>query len=119
VAYDGARALETARACRPDVVVLDLAMPRLDGYSVARRLREQDARLVALTGHGQPHDRRRCEEEGFDFFLLKPADPEALRQVLDRIAPRQAAPEVGEPAAAPGLVGPPHFGTPRGSVHRR
>ena len=86
VAPDGPAALEAALACWPDVVFLDIGMPRMDGYEVARRLRQQANHdglvLVALTGWGREEDRRRSREAGFDHHLVKPADPEALRQLL-------------------------------------
>ncbi len=74
-AYDGVGALAAAGRLRPDVVVLDLGLPRLDGYEVARRLRESrpDARLVALSGSGQPSDRARTRAAGFDEHVVKPA----------------------------------------------
>ncbi len=85
-AQDGATALQVAEAFRPEVVLLDLGLPRMDGFEVARRLREQEgvekALLVALTGHGQEEDRRRSLEAGFDAHLVKPADPAALQRLL-------------------------------------
>jgi PAS domain S-box-containing protein len=86
VAYDGLSGVETARAFAPDVVLLDIGMPGLDGYAVARRLREQDGappmRLVALTGYGQEDDRRRALDAGFDGHLVKPPAVSALDDVL-------------------------------------
>jgi PAS domain S-box-containing protein len=86
VAYDGLTGVATARAFAPDVVLLDIAMPGLDGYAVARRLREQDGappmRLVALTGYGQEDDRRRAIAAGFDGHLVKPPAVAALDDVL-------------------------------------
>ncbi len=86
VAHDGTKALELAAAFRPEVVFLDLGMPGMDGYEVARRLRGQPGLeqvvLVALTGWGQDEDRRRTREARFDHHLTKPADPEALRRLL-------------------------------------
>jgi CheY-like chemotaxis protein len=86
-AYDGPTALEQALLHRPDVVILDLELPGLmDGREVARRLRAWPetggVRLVALTGHEQEDHRWRCWRAGFDHYLLKPADPEELKQVL-------------------------------------
>jgi CheY-like chemotaxis protein/two-component sensor histidine kinase len=85
-AHDGATALQDAGAFQPEVVLLDLGLPRMDGYEVARRLRAQvglrKALLVALTGYGQEEDRRRAEEAGFDAHLTKPADPTALQRLL-------------------------------------
>ena len=85
-AHDGPTALEAARRHRPDVVLLDLALPYLDGFEVARRLRGEagleGVTLIAITGHGQAETRRRCREEGFDALLLKPFDPEELQRFL-------------------------------------
>jgi len=86
VAHDGAQAVEQAEAFRPSVVLLDIGMPRVDGYEAARRIRAQawgrDMVLVALTGWGQDEDRRRSQEAGFDRHLIKPVDIDALQQVL-------------------------------------
>jgi two-component system CheB/CheR fusion protein len=86
VAHDGPTALLIARAFRPQVVFLDIGMPGMDGYEVARRLRRepgpQPALLVALTGWGHDEDRRRSQEAGFDHHLVKPVDPAALVQLL-------------------------------------
>ena len=85
-AYDGPAALAAVQADRPDVVSLDLGMPGMDGYAVARRLRAlpglEDVLLVALTGWAQEEDRRRCYEAGFDGHLPKPVELNALRQFL-------------------------------------
>ena len=84
-AHDGPAALEVARLHRPEVVVLDLGLPRMDGYEVALRLRAEHPRevvLIALTGYGQEEDRRRTREAGFDHHLVKPADPALLRGLL-------------------------------------
>jgi PAS domain S-box-containing protein len=85
-ASDGVEALEVAAAFRPEVVLLDLGLPRLSGYEVAERLRELDgcagAFVVALTGWGQEQDRRRSREAGFDRHLVKPVDPDALDLLL-------------------------------------
>jgi CheY-like chemotaxis protein len=87
VAYDGPSALAVALARPPAVVLLDLDMPGMDGYEVARRLRGQprtaEALLIALTGYGEEEDVSRCREAGIDLHLLKPCEPEELRRVLD------------------------------------
>jgi two-component system, chemotaxis family, CheB/CheR fusion protein len=84
--HNGWLALEEARAFRPDVALLDIGMPGMSGYQVARRLREQPELrgmvLVALTGCGQEEDRRRSHEAGFDYHLTKPADRAALEKWL-------------------------------------
>ncbi len=85
-AYDGPSALARAGDFRPQMVFLDIGMPGMDGYEVARRLRRQAGPngvvLVALTGWGQDEDRRRSEEAGFDRHLVKPVEPEALEAIL-------------------------------------
>jgi len=86
VAHDGRTALDVARDYTPDVVFLDLGLPCLDGYEVARRLRLRPEMrrtlLVAVTGYGQEDDRRRSREAGFDLHLTKPVDPIDLRPLL-------------------------------------
>jgi PAS domain S-box-containing protein len=86
VAHDGAAALKAVQAEVPELVFLDLGMPGMDGYEVARRLRQQPALqkivLVALTGWGQEEDRRRTKEAGFDQHLVKPVEPGQLHQLL-------------------------------------
>lgn len=87
VARTGQEALAAAHDFRPDVALLDLGMPGLDGYAVAQLLRKQPwasgIRLIALTGWGQPDDRYRATEAGFDEQLIKPIDPESLRKILN------------------------------------
>src|SRR5262249_5720883 len=85
LAHDGSAALELAQAFRPEAIVLDIGLPGMDGYEVARQLRARDSKgvvLVALTGYGRDEDRRRSLEAGFDHHLVKPVGYEALRQVL-------------------------------------
>jgi len=86
VAYDGAEAVEIARVFHPDVALLDIGMPKLDGYEVARCIRREGGarrvKLVAVTGWGQADDRRRAREAGFDEHLVKPAELGALRALL-------------------------------------
>ncbi len=83
-ALDGPQALAVAREFRPAVVMLDIGLPGMDGYEVARRLRsEHDGiLLVALTGYGQDEDRRRSKEAGFDHHLVKPVDFAVLQEVM-------------------------------------
>ncbi len=89
MANSGPEALQTATEFRPDVVLLDLGMPGMDGYEVARRLRQDPslagAALVALTGYGQEEDRQRTAAAGFAHHLVKPVKPEEIAQVLRRI----------------------------------
>jgi PAS domain S-box-containing protein len=86
VAHDGAQALKLAVDFRPDVVLLDIGMPGMDGYEVARRLRAlrtaRPFRIVALTGWGQEADRQRSREAGFDLHLVKPVDAAELARAL-------------------------------------
>lgn len=86
-AHDGEQAVEVARTFRPEVAVLDIGMPRLDGYEAARKIRAESAgrrlKLVAMTGWGQEEDRRRAREAGFDEHLLKPVDLEKLQALLE------------------------------------
>jgi PAS domain S-box-containing protein len=88
-AHDGVEALDVAAGFRPDVVILDIGMPRLNGYETCRRFREQPGGravvLVALTGWGAADDRERSREAGFDAHLVKPVDPEALEELLTRL----------------------------------
>jgi PAS domain S-box-containing protein len=87
-AASGAAAVELAVRESLDLVLLDVGLPDLDGYEVARRLRERlgaRIRLVALTGYGQPTDRARSEEAGFDEHLVKPMDPSKLGEVIRRL----------------------------------
>ena len=84
--HDGVEALSMVEAFAPDVVLLDIGLPRMDGYEVARRLRQlpatRDTLLVALTGYGQASDRLRGREAGFDEHLLKPVDPAVLNALI-------------------------------------
>ncbi len=103
-AADGEEALACAAAFHPDVVILDIGLPRLDGYEVARRLRQGAAGgaalLIALTGYGQKGDQDQAREAGFDLHLVKPADP---RQLAETIAqwrrPAEAAGQAGQRAS--------------------
>ncbi len=85
-AKDGLQALQFAADFGPEVVLLDIGLPLMDGYEVARRLRQmpqtRDALLIALTGYGQQGDRQRGREAGFDGHLLKPVDPRALGEMI-------------------------------------
>jgi signal transduction histidine kinase/CheY-like chemotaxis protein len=91
LAHDGATALEAAIANPPDVVFLDIGLPGMDGFEVARRLRGLEgpnrALLVALTGYGREDDMRRSREAGFDHHMVKPVDPQALSDLLARHHP--------------------------------
>jgi CheY-like chemotaxis protein len=86
VTYEGQSALDLLGICRPTLLFLDIGMPGLNGYEVARRIRRDpefcDVVLVALTGWGQEEDRRRTREAGFDHHLVKPVDLGALQALL-------------------------------------
>jgi CheY-like chemotaxis protein len=85
-ARDGASGLALAAEARPDVALIDIGLPDLDGYEVARRLRAAPGGrrigLIAITGYGQREDQRRAYEAGFDAHLTKPVAPERLKQVM-------------------------------------
>ena len=84
--YDGPQAVEAISLFHPDVVLLDIGLPTLNGYETARRLRShpgaRDALIIALTGWGQEEDRRRSREAGFDHHLVKPVDMHVLESLL-------------------------------------
>jgi CheY-like chemotaxis protein len=86
VAHDGATALELVQRWQPQIGFLDIGLPRINGYDLARRLRANAGTasmvLVAVTGWGQEEDRRRTEETGFDYHLIKPVRVEAIRDLL-------------------------------------
>jgi PAS domain S-box-containing protein len=90
VAADGASGLEMARAYRPEVVLLDIGLPKMDGYELAKRIRSDPALqgtvLVAVTGYGQMHDRARASASGFHHHLVKPVEFTALQEVLRVVA---------------------------------
>lgn len=85
-AYDGEAAIAMAASFRPHIVLLDLKMPKVDGFSVARAIRRAEGGgrvyIVAITGRGAPDDVIRTRSSGFDAQLVKPVDPEALQEML-------------------------------------
>jgi CheY-like chemotaxis protein len=85
-AYDGQEGVEVARTFHPDVMLLDIGLPKLDGYEACRRIREQSwsksAVMIAVTGWGQEEDRRRSHEAGFDHHMVKPVDPHDIMKLL-------------------------------------
>jgi two-component system CheB/CheR fusion protein len=85
---DGPSALVAVRERRPDVVVLDIGLPQMDGYEVARQLRAmpggQEMVLIALTGYGQSEDKQRSLDAGFNYHLVKPVDPGILEKLITR-----------------------------------
>ncbi len=86
LAHDGLEALQTARAMRPELILMDLGMPKLSGYEAAKRIRAEfwgrDIVLVALTGWGQDEDKQRTKDAGFDYHLTKPTEPAMLQDLL-------------------------------------
>jgi CheY-like chemotaxis protein len=93
VAFNGPDALQLIEEYKPAVVLLDIGMPGMDGYEVARRIRQQnkfdDVMLIALTGWGREDDRRRSQSAGFDQHLTKPAEMRALETLLLSLEPRE------------------------------
>jgi signal transduction histidine kinase len=98
-AYDGLAALESAERFRPQVALLDVGMPHLDGYEVARRIRAsswgREAWLIAVTGWGQAKDRAMAGEAGFDEHFTKPLDPAQLTRILQKASSRLSAKAAG------------------------
>jgi CheY-like chemotaxis protein len=92
-AQDGLEAVEAAAAFRPDLVLLDIGMPKLNGYEACRRIRElpfgSDMVLVAVTGWGQEDDRRKAKEAGFDLHMVKPVEPQAIEKLLRSLPARR------------------------------
>jgi CheY-like chemotaxis protein/anti-sigma regulatory factor (Ser/Thr protein kinase) len=86
--HDGLQALASLKVFDPHVVVLDIGLPGLDGYAVARQLRERGdtshVLLIALTGYGQKEDRARAAASGFDYHFVKPADPREIQAAIER-----------------------------------
>jgi CheY-like chemotaxis protein len=101
--HDGRQAIDEAAVFRPDVALLDIGMPQVDGYEAARRIREapwgQAMLLVALTGWGQDEDRRRAAEAGFDLHFTKPIDVDEIEKLLvDRQRPVSETMDSGDRA---------------------
>jgi PAS domain S-box-containing protein len=94
IANDGLQALEMAERLLPEVILLDIGMPKMNGYEVCRRIREQpwgkNTILIAMTGWGQDEDKRLSQEAGFDHHLVKPVDPAALMKLLAGIKAEKA-----------------------------
>jgi CheY-like chemotaxis protein len=87
-ALDGPSALQIAESFRPDAVILDIAMPGMDGYEVARRLRQtfgEKLTIICVSGLGTEEHRRQSREAGCNHHLLKPADPEELERLLKSV----------------------------------
>jgi signal transduction histidine kinase/ActR/RegA family two-component response regulator len=106
-APDAPAGLEAALRLRPDIALVDVGLPGFDGYQLARRVRGSagpSIYLVALTGYGQPDDRRQAHQAGFDAHLVKPVNPEALLAVIQN-AGQNAAQNAGRPAGQTALPG--------------
>lgn len=90
VAHDGEGALRLAETYRPHAILLDLGLPRVDGYEVTRRLRAESwavrTTIVAISGWGQDADLQRSRQAGCDHHLVKPAEPQALKTLLDDLS---------------------------------
>jgi PAS domain S-box-containing protein len=97
VAYSAEKALEMATEYQPEIMLLDIGLPEMDGYEVAKRLRQnpqlKDLRLIALTGYGQDSDRQRSRETGFDAHVVKPVDWRDLSELLASLMKRQSRSE--------------------------
>ncbi len=93
-ANSGPDGLQATLSDTPDVVLLDLGLPGIDGYEVARRIREKTShpRLIAMTGYGQKEDRQRSKEAGFEYHLVKPVDPVKLQQLLFELSAKLSSP---------------------------
>ena len=87
LAENGPHGLELLKSARPDIALVDIGLPGMDGYEIARRFRAEPdgdrVTLVALTGYASPVDRDRSRKAGFDLHLIKPVDPAALKSLLD------------------------------------
>ena len=94
ITHDGDAALDVTATFRPDVILLDIGMPKLNGYEVCRRIRQQawgkSMMVIAMTGWGQEDDRRKSHAAGFDFHLVKPVDHAALKKLLSGVTATRA-----------------------------
>src|SRR6185436_8750458 len=85
-AYGGLQAIDAVAALHPEVVLLDIGMPGLNGYETARRIRERSdgaaIKLIVFSGWGQPRDRERSQKAGFDHHLVKPVEPGVLQKII-------------------------------------
>ncbi len=106
LAFDGPSAIELARDFRPEIAFLDLGLPGINGFDLARALRAdpatRHATLIALTGWGQEKDRERTQEAGFDMHFVKPIEPQSIAQIVDELGTSRQSPF---PAAAPSSPG--------------
>jgi two-component system CheB/CheR fusion protein len=104
-AENGAAALQLIDEVRPDVAILDVGLPEMDGFELAQRIRRVypsgQLCLIALTGYGQPADRAQAHEAGFDAHLVKPVQPEPLLALVNSFRRQRPAPADGSPAREP------------------
>ena len=102
MAYDGENAVQLAADFRPHTVLLDLGMPKMNGYDACRRIRDHEwgaqMTLIAVTGWGQEEDRRKSTDAGFDGHLVKPVDPEALDELSTQLQSSVRALTCGKPS---------------------
>lgn len=106
--HDGPSALAEARAMAPDVILLDIGLPGMDGFEVARRLRSEGFRevlIVAVSGYGEAQAAEQSRESGFDHYLVKPVNFDELRQLIDSKVPDQISPSIDASALTARSVG--------------
>src|SRR5262249_30603710 len=93
VAHDGLQAVEVAEMFQPEIILLDIGLPKWKGYDACRRIREQtwgkNMLIVAVTGWGQEEDRRKAQEAGFDFHMVKPVNYKTLMAILAEKQPKE------------------------------
>lgn len=108
VARDGPQAVATVASWSPEYVLLDLGLPGMDGYELARRFRQEaacrDSVLIAVTGYGRQEDRQKSQAAGIDYHLLKPVEPKMLLSLLSRHAPAAGGMSGGFDSSAELLV---------------
>ena len=97
MAHDGREAIAKAGTVKPDVILLDIGLPVVDGYGVCRSIRSEpwgkDVLIIALTGWGQDEDRQRSKDAGFDAHMVKPVDPADLLKLLVELKGRAPSPK--------------------------
>src|SRR5262249_51194258 len=105
IAYDASAALEVISAFEPEIIVLDIGLPGMNGYDLAKHIREQKASnfvtLIAATGYGQNEDRHKALEAGFDHHMTKPVDCAALLQLIESTQRKSRGRESTSPLLSP------------------
>ncbi len=108
VASDGAAGIQLALAHRPEVALVDLGLPTVDGYEVARQIRAglgaSAPLMIALTGYGAPEQRAQALSAGFDLHIVKPVDPDRLATLLDEYAATPPSSAAADPLRVPANV---------------